>query len=118
MTMQPIVDPTSSDQRNAIRFDTAMPVRIEGAAGQTQNISANGVYFETDVAQQVGALVNFTVEFTLYGRRHRLLCEGKVVRIDQHGDRIGVAARLVAPFFDGFEEAEPKPAEPAADAVA
>jgi hypothetical protein len=84
-----------------------MPVRIEGAGGQTHNISAHGVYFETDVHQRVGELVNFTVEFTLYGRKHRLLCEGKVVRVERHGERIGVAARLVAPFFEGLEEVAP-----------
>jgi hypothetical protein len=83
-----------------------MPVRIDGIAGETHNISAHGVYFETDVQQRVGALVNFTLEFTLYGRRHRLLCEGKVVRVERNGGRIGVAARLVAPFFEGTEETE------------
>jgi hypothetical protein len=114
--MEPAADLTS-DQRNAIRFDTALPVHIGGAAGNTQNISAHGVYFETDVEQRVGALVNFTLEFTLYGRQHQLLCEGKVVRVEQHGDRIGVAARLVAPFFDGLEEAEPGLPEAATDEV-
>jgi hypothetical protein len=115
--MEPIAV-SSSDQRTAVRFDASMPVQISGTAGHTQNISAHGVYFETDVEQRVGALVNFTVEFTLYGEKHTLLCEGKVIRVDQHGDRIGVAARLMAPFFDGAEQAEvtavPQPAaEPA-----
>jgi hypothetical protein len=111
--MEPLAASSSSDQRTAVRFDASMPVQIAGTAGQTQNISAHGVYFETDVQQRVGALVNFTVEFTLYGRTHRLLCEGKVIRVDRHGDRIGVAARLVAPFFDSVEDAEvaPVPAE-------
>ncbi|MBE7368060.1 PilZ domain-containing protein [Ramlibacter pallidus] len=94
------------DQRAAIRFDTAMPVRIEGCEGETQNISAQGVYFETDVQQPIGSLVNFTVEYTLYGRRHTLLCEAKVVRVDRHGDRIGIAARLLAPFFAEEEALE------------
>ena len=95
------IDPR--DQRTNVRFDTGLPVRIEGAAGETQNVSAQGVYFETDVQQSVGSLVNFTVEFTLYGRKHRLLCEGKVVRVEARGDRIGVAARLIAPLFEGEE---------------
>jgi hypothetical protein len=93
-----------SEQRAAIRFDTAMPVEVRGSPGETHNVSAQGVYFETDVQQSVGSLVNFTVEFQLQGRRHRLLCEGKVVRVERHGERIGVAARLVAPFFDASEE--------------
>ena len=88
--------PTAApDHRAVIRFDTSLPVDLEGVPGEAHNISAHGICFETNTEQRVGELVNFTVEFFLYGRRHRLLCEGKVVR---------VAARLVAPFFDGIEE--------------
>jgi hypothetical protein len=97
---------TAHEQRTAVRFDKSMPVEIDGAEGETQNVSAHGVYFETDIPQRIGDLVNFTVEFQLEGRRHRLLCEGKVVRVQRKGRRIGVAARLVAPFFDDFEEIE------------
>lgn len=88
-----------SEQRGAARFDTALPVTMAGAIGATHNISAQGIYFETDVRQEVGSLVNFTLEFTLYGERHQLLCEGKVIRVDTEGDRVGVAARMVTPFF-------------------
>lgn len=98
-----------AEQRSAARFDTAMPVEIGGAPGRTQNISASGVYFETDVRRQIGELVNFTVEFTLHGQRHQLLCEGKVVRVDQQGGRIGVAAKLVTPFFGDVESVEVAP---------
>lgn len=76
-----------------------MPVRLRGASGFTNNISAHGVSFETSAEHEVGSLVNFTVEFTLYGQKHRLLCEGKVVRVEQHEGRVRVAARLLAPFF-------------------
>ena len=93
------------DQRTAVRFDASMPVRVSGREGTTHNISTQGVYFETDVEHRLGALVNFSIEYTLYGRKHRLLCEGKVVRVEPHGSRIGVAARLVAPFFEGEERA-------------
>lgn len=82
-----------------------MPIRIDGAHGHTANISAHGIYFETDVPQQLGALVSFTVEFTLHGQKHHLLCEGKVVRVQPEGSRIGVAARLLAPFFADEEQA-------------
>jgi PilZ domain len=88
------------DKRAAERFDATMPVVVAGAPGLTHNISAQGVYFETDAEQRVGALVNFTIEYSLYGRKRRLLCEGKVVRVEKQNGRIGVAARLVAPFFE------------------
>lgn len=87
------------EQRMDERYDTAMPVSLDGVPGLTRNISARGVYFETDAAQRLGELVNFTVEYTLQGRKRYLLCEGKVVRVEQQGQRVGVATRLVAPFF-------------------
>jgi len=95
------------EQRATARFDTHMPVHTPQGAGTTRNISAQGVYFETDVVPREGALVNFFIEYTLHGRPHRLLCEGKVVRVEQQGARVGVAARLVAPFFDEDEVVEP-----------
>ncbi|NML45562.1 PilZ domain-containing protein [Ramlibacter sp. G-1-2-2] len=88
-----------SEQRTAVRFDTHLPVRLDGERAVSHNISTNGIYFETDVPHELGALVNLTVEFQLYGQRHRLLCEGKVVRVEAQGTRIGVAARLLAPLF-------------------
>jgi hypothetical protein len=94
----------NGDQRAAARFDTVLPVSVEGAEAWTRNISSTGIYFETDVAPEVGSLVNFTVEFTLQGKRNRLLCEGKVVRVDHGDERIGVAARLLTPFFAPAEE--------------
>ena len=97
------------EQRSADRFDTTLPVHVEGSEGHTHNVSAQGIYFETDVQQHVGALVEVAVEFTLHGRRHRLHCEGKVMRVERRGDRVGVGARLLAPFFDGEEQVEPAP---------
>lgn len=96
------------------RFDTQLPVRINGAPGEAHNISAHGIFLETDVRQEVGALVNFTVEFMLYGRPQRLLCEGKVVRVDEQDGRVRIAARLLAPLF----EEEPLPQEEPAVAAA
>ena len=100
-------DRASREQRGGIRFETQHPVHTEHGTGVTRNISAQGVYFETDVEPRTGALVNFFIEYRLHGRKHRLLCEGKVVRVEPRGGRVGVAARLVAPLFDGVEVAEP-----------
>ena len=92
------------DQRASVRFDTVMPLDVQGIEGWTRNISSSGVYFETDASQEIGSLVNLKIEFTLEGKRHQLLCEGKVVRVDQQNDRIGVAARLLTPFFSSADE--------------
>ena len=87
------------EQLASMRFDTGLPVTMDGAAGRTRNLSAHGIYLETAVQRRVGTLVDLTVEFTAHGRKQRLRCEGKVVRVEPRGERIGIAARLVAPLF-------------------
>jgi hypothetical protein len=88
-----------SEQRTAVRFDTHLPIRIDGAHGVAHNISAHGICFETDVQQAPGQLVNVMVEYTLQGRKRQLLCEGQVLRVDRQGAHVNGAARLLSPFF-------------------
>ena len=91
------------EQRAFVRFDKQMRVRTEHGAGSTHNISAQGVYFETDGEPRPGALVDLFIEYTLDGRPRLLLCEAKVLRVEPKGGRTGVAARLLSPFFAGEE---------------
>ena len=99
--------PQAREQRAAARFETRLPVHLDGAAASTCDISAQGICFEADEPLPLGALVNFSVEYSLYGQRHRLSCEGKVVRVDREDGRTRVAARLLAPFFEGEEPVTP-----------
>jgi hypothetical protein len=94
----------SSDQRTAPRFESQLPMQIRGTPGETQNISATGIYFESHLEQQVGSPISFTVEFMLGGQRQTLKCEGTVVRVEPLGDRVGVAARMTTPVFEESEE--------------
>lgn len=87
------------EQRTAVRFATALTVRLADGTGRTHNLSNTGVYFEVVKGPRLGTLVNFTLEYRLHGRRQQLECEGKVVRVDPLGERAGVAARLVSPLF-------------------
>lgn len=85
--------------RDADRFVTELPVDIGGVQGLTRNISATGIYFETEAAQEPGSRVHFTVEVHVRGERLQLVCEGEVVRVDHIDGMVGVAARLVTSFF-------------------
>jgi hypothetical protein len=93
-----------SDHRAAERFDTALAVTVSGLQGEARNISATGVYFETEVDMPLGALVNLNVQFTHGGRRHWLACEGKVVRVTNADGHHGFGAELVTPFFSIEQE--------------
>ena len=92
------------DHRAAARFDTALAVDLEGQSARTRNISATGVFFETDVELPIGSLLNLSVQFTQGGRQHWLQCEGKVVRVTHSDGHTGVAAELLTPFFAPVEE--------------
>jgi hypothetical protein len=79
-------------------------VAVESDTGSTRNISDTGVYFETDVEQKVGSLVNITLEFQMGGKRQRFECQAEVVRVNRVDSRIGVAARLQTPLFGSDKE--------------
>ena len=94
----------SREQRGAVRFDTHIPVQTDHGPGTTNNISAQGVYFETDVEPRAGALVNFFIEYRLHGRKHRLLCEGKVVRVENGAPEGKVAVAAVIDEYEFLSE--------------
>ena len=93
----------ATSQRSADRFDTELPVEIDGVQSLTRNISATGMYIETDTHQTPGSRVHFTVEVVVRGQNLKLVCEGEVVRVDQKGDTTGVAVKLDKSFFSEVE---------------
>ena len=103
-----------ADHRAAARFDTAMAVDVAGRKAEAHNISATGVYFETDVDMPLGSVVNLSVQFTHGGHKHWVSCEGRVVRVTDANGHHGIGAQLVTPFFSPEEEtivARPAPAK-------
>lgn len=91
-------------ERGADRFDTELPVEIGGVQGLARNISATGIYFEAEVAPAPGSRVSFTVEVMVRGEKLKLVCEGKVVRVEQQDGMLGIAAKLENSFFSDAAE--------------
>jgi hypothetical protein len=91
-------------QRSADRFDTELPVEIDGVQSLTRNISATGMYIETYTHQTPGSRVHFTVEMVVRGQNIKLVCDGEVVRVEQKGDTTGVAIKLDKSFFSDIEK--------------
>lgn len=98
-----IIQPPS--QRSADRFDTELPIEIDGVQSLTRNISATGMYIETYTHQTPGSRVHFIVEVIVRGQNLQLVCEGEVVRVEQKGDKTGVAIKLDKSFFSDIEKA-------------
>lgn len=79
------------DMQGAARFPLQLPVEFHSAsgdhAGQTRNISANGVLFQTDTEIPVGAAVEFTIcmPASVLGTAAGVVvnCRGRAVRCFQ-----------------------------------
>lgn len=81
--------------RQEERFDTTLPVRLERGGAVTRNVSANGIYFLTDVALEAGATVSFALDFQSFpGGPLQVNCLARVVRIEEQDGKKGVAAAI------------------------
>ena len=74
-----------------------VPVTLPGGlTGMTRDISASGIYFETDSEPVGDSPLAFSVEFkNEVGVGMTLRCRGQVLRVEHHGSRVGVAARIL-----------------------
>lgn len=69
---------------------------IGGGSGVTRDISACGLYFETDSEQHVGSLIEFEIELDTPGGPMKFKAQGQIVRIEPQGDRTGAGVKLLA----------------------
>jgi hypothetical protein len=77
------------------RFETELTVKLEGGDGVACNVSANGIYFVTDVALEDGQPVRFKLVFqNLASGSIAVNCIARIVRVEQRGARRGVAASI------------------------
>jgi hypothetical protein len=90
------------DRRKAPRFQVALRVELQEGTGITRDLSACGVFFETDCVFALGDVIQFAIilEHIDPCRPLRLQCRGRVVRVEQRGDTMGVAAVITAYQFD------------------
>lgn len=96
--------------RREERFPAALAIAMEGASGVARDVSASGIYFETDAELVEGSPLHFTVEFEdSPGRPLRLQCEARVVRVEKRGGKIGVGASIHSLKFEVLEGQQSQP---------
>ena len=81
--------------RKEERFVAQLPIKLEGGEGVVRNVSANGIYFVTDVALKTGQPVKFTLEFLDFPSGPLAVnCVARIVRVEEQGTRHGVGASI------------------------
>ena len=86
----------SKGKRREERVKTALPVVMEDAIGITSDVSASGVFFETEASMSVGNSIRFTVEFDSPRGKMHLNCVGRIVRTETRNSRSGVAVKITS----------------------
>ena len=95
----PLSATPASNQRRAQRFGVGLPYTLDGQEGQTRDLSATGLSFESDTAYPIGTIIDLTLRYGLDGHNFPLQCQVEVIRVEPEGQRYNIAARLCRPFF-------------------
>ena len=82
------------DLRKEARIDAALPVDLGNASGVTRNVSATGLYLETDASYAPGSDIRFEMELESPAGVIAVRCSGRIVRIEPLGKKVGVAVKI------------------------
>jgi hypothetical protein len=84
------------EKRSSQRIQVEIPVYIGQEETITCDVSWSGIYFLTDQSFVKGDDLNLSLELTyaLPGKKITLDCQGEAVRIEQRGEKIGIAAKI------------------------
>jgi acyl-coenzyme A thioesterase PaaI-like protein len=80
-----------------------LAVAFEGGHGVTRDVSASGLYFETDSPCTLGGAISFSVNFDSPAGKMALKCRGRVVRVERNEGRMGVAVNVVESMIEVVE---------------
>ena len=83
------------EKRKEKRVTTTLPVGVGGVAGTLHDVSASGMYLETDVEYAVGSTVDLELDLDTPWGRVMVRCQGKIVRLQPHDHKVGVAVRFL-----------------------
>jgi len=83
-------------KRREDRMPVTRPVRVGRVTGVTRNVSASGVFLETNVDYAAGSEISFAIELDGPTGKMMFKCQGQIVRVEHRDGKVGVAARIVA----------------------
>lgn len=87
---------SADEKRASQRIEVEVPVYIGHEKAVTRDISWAGIYFMTDQSFSEGGSLNFSLDlsYALPGKPIKLDCHGEVLRVEKHGEKFGIAAKI------------------------
>ena len=88
--------PRGEDNRKEERVRAALRVDLgNNLSGCTRDVSASGIFFETEVSYAQGSPIDFAIDLDTPGGKIKLNCHGEIVRVERRDARVGVAVRIL-----------------------
>lgn len=86
----------SNDKNKRIekRARSTLTLDLQKAKGITRDISASGIFFETDANYRLESTIDFEWDFDTPQGTMTLRCQGNIVRVEPRGTRVGVAVNI------------------------
>jgi hypothetical protein len=82
-----------------------MPVHLgDSLTGVTRDVSASGIFFETDCRFAKGSPIRFTIDIEAPAGKMALDCQGEIVRVEERADRVGVAVKILESVLKPAQE--------------
>lgn len=99
-----------SEKQRAFRHRGATPIELKDGKGITRDFSDSGIFFETDKSFTPGQPIDFMIvlENVDPDRLVRVKCRGEIVRIEENGQKIGVAVAVSSYDFEKPRDPEKK----------
>jgi len=100
----------NSEKRREIRRKGKFPIVLKNGKGTTRDFSNSGIFFETDKSFTPGQIIDFTIvlEYVDPDRPVNLKCRGSIIRVEDKGSKLGIAATINSYAFDRSSSANTK----------
>jgi hypothetical protein len=90
-----LAETEEKNSRQEERVPVVLPVNVGNDAYITRDVSASGVFFETNSTFNLGENIDFEIEFDSPGGKLMLKCNGQIVRVEDRNGKVGVAVKIV-----------------------
>ena len=86
----------TTSQRGKERHKVDLPATLGTGTGVARDLSASGLFVETDACLAVGSQMAITIDLETAGGTLRLTCEAQVARTDTSNGKRGIGARILS----------------------
>jgi hypothetical protein len=83
-----------TEKRRGERVKAALPAAMEGLPALSRDVSASGIFLETEAGYALGSPVSMALDLDTPWGKVMFRCEGRIVRVEHREDKVGVAVRF------------------------